>query len=547
MARLTRRRKKSFSRAGAAADRLGGWQDGAIYFVTGGRGAQSELFRVTYVGDESTAPVEAKPDAAKPDGNAQLRQLRRKLEGYHGRSIDDRQDARKAIAEVIWPNLGHDDRFIRYAARVALEFQPLELWLDRALAEESPQALLSAAIAVAHRADSDTLPALLKALGRLEISELSLAQQLELLRAYQLAFARLGAPDEAARESLASKFDALYPAENDFLNRELCNLLVYLRSPSVVSKTIALLESTAESDAAADEQLKGLLERNEKYAAPIRGMLRNRPDPQKIHYAFALRNVKDGWTLDERRKYFHYLRTAAKSQGGNSFEGFLKNIDRDAYENASADEQMQIANAGLRPPFGAPELPKPVGPGQDWTVDQVVGLVDTKLKDRDFENGKKMFAAARCVVCHRFAGEGGSTGPDLTQLSGRFNAKDLTEAIIDPSKVISDQYQATTIIANGRTYSGRVVGEQKDKVMMLTNPEDNTEVATIRKDDIELRQPSKLSQMPTDLLKPLSEAEVLDLMAYLLSRGNPEDAMFRRNAVEPAAATGDARAESINR
>src|SRR5690606_35866193 len=113
--------------------------------------------------------------------------------------------------------------------------------------------------------------------------------------------------------------------------------------------------------------------------------------------------VKDGWTLDERRKYFQFLRNAAKSQGGNSFAGFLKNIDREAFENASAEAQTQISNAGLRPPFGAPELPKPAGPGQDWTVDQVVELANSKLKDRSFENGKKMFAAARCVVCHRFA------------------------------------------------------------------------------------------------------------------------------------------------
>ena len=38
---------------------------------------------------------------------------------------------------------------------------------------------------------------------------------------------------------------------------------------------------------------------------------------------------------------------------------------------------------------------------------------------RDFEGGKRTFAAARCVVCHRFGDDGGSTGPDLTQAGGR--------------------------------------------------------------------------------------------------------------------------------
>jgi putative heme-binding domain-containing protein len=260
-------------------------------------------------------------------------------------------------------------------------------------------------------------------------------------------------------------------------------------------------------------------------------MLGNQPDRQKIHYALALRNVKDGWTLDERRAYFAFLRAAAKRSGGKSFEGFLRNIDKEAFENASADEQKLIADAGLRPPFGSMELPKPNGPGRDWSVDRVLGLVETKLHDRDFKNGKKMFAAARCIVCHRFAGEGGSTGPDLTLLSGRFKPKDLTEAIIEPSKVISDQYQATMIAAGGRTYTGRIVAEQKRKLTMLTNPEDGTETATINKDDIEAQEISKISLMPSDLLKPLNENEVLDLMAYLLSHGNAGDSIFRRSTM----------------
>ena len=66
-------------------------------------------------------------------------------------------------------------------------------------------------------------------------------------------------------------------------------------------------------------------------------------------------------------------------------------------------------------------------------------LAKTKLRKRNFNNGRKTYAAARCIVCHRFAGDGGATGPDLTQLAGRFNIKDLSESILLPSKVISDQ------------------------------------------------------------------------------------------------------------
>jgi putative heme-binding domain-containing protein len=498
--------------------------DGAMYFTVGGRGTQSELYRVTYVGNESTATDESKEVR---DENFKLRELRRRLELLHGQPIPEAANPSKIIAEEIWPNLGHGDRFLRYAARVALEFQPIALWQDRVFAESDPETLITAAVAMARQGKATHLPKLLAALDRLDLRSLSTPQRLELLRAYELAFIRLGKPDDATRKALAAKFDAIYPSPDDLVNRELCNLLVYLESPTVVEKTIALMEADARSTAGDDDFGDGLLQRNDQYAAPIRAMLGNQPDRQKIHYALALRNVKDGWTLSQRRVYFGFLRAAANRAGGKSFAGFLRNIDQEAFENASAGEQRQITGAGLRPPFGTVELPKPAGPGKAWTVDQVAELIDTKLKNRDFKNGKKMYAAARCIVCHRFAGEGGSTGPDLTQLAGRFKPRDLTESIIDPSKVISDQYQSTVVVAGGRTFTGRIVGEQKKKLMIQTNPEDGTQVATVDKEEIESQEPSKISLMPTDLLKPLNENEVLDLMAYLLSRGNPDDPMFR--------------------
>lgn len=498
--------------------------DGAMYFTVGGRGTQSELYRVTYVGNESTATAEPKEVR---DDHFKLRELRRRLELYHGQPIPEAANPQKIIAEEIWPNLGHGDRFLRYAARIALEFQPIALWQDRVFAEKDPATLIMAAVAMARQGNASHLPKLLAALDRLDLRSLSTPQRLELLRAYELTFIRLGKPDDATRKPLIAKFDAIYPSPDNLVNRELCNLLVYLESPTVVAKTIAAMQLDVRS-AAGDEDLgDDVLQRNTEYAAPIRALMSNQPDRQKIHYALALRNVRSGWTIDERRVYFSFLRGAANRAGGRSFVGFLRNIDQEAFENASADEQRQITAAGLRPPFGTIELPKPTGPGKDWTVDQVAELVDTKLKDRDFKNGKKMYAAARCIVCHRFAGEGGNTGPDLTQLAGRFKPRDLTESIIEPSKVISDQYQATVVVANGRPYTGRIVGSQKKKLMIQTNPEDGTQVATIDKEDIESQEPSKISLMPTDLLKPLNENEVLDLMAYLLSRGSPDDPMFR--------------------
>ncbi len=140
-----------------------------------------------------------------------------------------------------------------------------------------------------------------------------------------------------------------------------------------------------------------------------------------------------------------------------------------------------------------------------------------------------MFAAARCVLCHRFGGDGGATGPDLTQLAGRFNVKDLTEAIMDPSKVISDQYKGSTIVTkDGEAISGRIVAENETSLTILTNPEDSTKIRQLSKAEIDELQPSTVSIMPAGLLKPLNQDEVLDLLAYLLSRGDQGHPMFKR-------------------
>ena len=179
--------------------------------------------------------------------------------------------------------------------------------------------------------------------------------------------------------------------------------------------------------------------------------------------------------------------------------------------------------------YKAPELPRPHGPGHAWSKDEVLALAGARLKSgRNFENGKRAFAAARCVVCHRFGGDGGATGPDLTQAAGRFGVKDLVEAIVEPSRVVSDQYRASIIATDsGTIVTGRVVNESADSLIVVTDPEDSSKVAEIPRKSIEAIKPSTVSLMPEKLLAPLNEDEVLDLLAYLLSRGDATDAMFR--------------------
>src|SRR5207244_13426486 len=95
---------------------------------------------------------------------------------------------------------------------------------------------------------------------------------------------------------------------------------------------------------------------------------------------------------------------------------------------------------------------------KEWKLEELVPVVERGLKSgRNFERGRQLYGAVACAACHRFVNEGGSVGPDLTGVIGRFSVRDVLESIVEPSKIISDQYQAINIrLKNGDVISGRI-------------------------------------------------------------------------------------------
>src|SRR5207253_10777770 len=105
--------------------------DGAMYFTIGGRNAQAALYRVTYTGSEKTEPAKLKNSEG-----AEARELRRNLELFHGKQ-------HPLAVEVAWAELDSEDRFIHFAARIAIESQPVDQWKAKALAEKNSAAALT--------------------------------------------------------------------------------------------------------------------------------------------------------------------------------------------------------------------------------------------------------------------------------------------------------------------------------------------------------------------------------------------------------------------
>ena len=119
-------------------------------------------------------------------------------------------------------------------------------------------------------------------------------------------------------------------------------------------------------------------------------------------------------------------------------------------------------------------------------------------------------------------------GPDLTGVAGRFSVRDLLESIVEPSKSISDQYEQIVItLVDGTQVTGRIVNLGGDGYRVNTNMFDPDEQVGVNAGKVKSIEPSKVSMMPEGLLNLLKPDEISDLVAYLLSGGDPKHAVFQ--------------------
>jgi putative heme-binding domain-containing protein len=478
--------------------------DGSMYFAIGGRKVQSGLYRVSYTGEGRTAPISTKPSVNE------LASLRHQLENLHiGKHP-------KAL-ELAWPHIDHHDRFVRWAALMAIQRLPVEKWASKALQEKNHgkrvNVLLSltkaAGIDPFHRQDTDPPinqkmgQQILQSLLQIESKDLTPSERLTLVRTYQVAMVRFGKPSPQVGVKIVGQLDSQFPAKNFEMNWLLCETLAFLDSPTAAKKGIALL-----------------------LEAPTQ--------EEQMEYARSLRNLQSGWTHELRTQYFNWFLKAANYRGGASFTKFIEFIRNDAVASLSAKEQKDLAvllnkKAEVKSPA---EVMAEAMAGRtfvkNWKLEELTKAASTGLKGRNFKVGRRMFAAGGCYACHRFGNQGGMNGPDLTGSGGRYSPHDLLEQIMYPSKEINEQFVPTFVtLKNGDTLSGVVVNLNGNRVTLNTdlyNPNQRTSVQT---NEVKSMGPSTVSPMPPGLLNMMEEEEVMDLLAYILSGDDPQHKFFK--------------------
>jgi putative membrane-bound dehydrogenase-like protein len=135
------------------------------------------------------------------------------------------------------------------------------------------------------------------------------------------------------------------------------------------------------------------------------------------------------------------------------------------------------------------------------------------ISKASLSDGKVLFQRT-CGACHKLFGQGASIGPDLTG-SNRSNVDYLLLNILEPSAEIQDDYRLVVVTTRDcRTYSGNIVGETPRQITMRVVGQD---AVIINKSTIQSREVTPTSMMPPGLLEPLTDAEVVNLIAYLQS------------------------------
>jgi putative heme-binding domain-containing protein len=166
-------------------------------------------------------------------------------------------------------------------------------------------------------------------------------------------------------------------------------------------------------------------------------------------------------------------------------------------------------------------------PRKEWALAELESGV-AELSGRSFANGKQMFTVANCVACHKLNGAGAEFGPDLAKLdAAKYTPADILRDIVEPSWRIDEKYQSYAFeLKDGKRLTAVILEETPTQVKLIENPLAKAEPIVLAKTDIVGREKSPVSMMPKGLLDKLTREEILDLLAYVASRGDAKAAVY---------------------
>ncbi len=275
--------------------------DGAMYLITGGRGSQSGLYRVAWLGDHQDGFEHAAKQDSEMESDAQGRAARAQrivMERYQ-----QTQDAN--ALDQIWPVLNSEDPWLRFSARIALENQPLTAWLDRYEATDEPRTATLASLALARQGDERYQSQLINKLLQLDWQTVSSEELLVVLRALQLSIIRQGLPAADLQVAITNQLKSIEQNTSLEINWLATELQVKLQAPGAKAHLLKLL-----SDATTQEE--------------------------QFQYAKTLARLQLGWEVDDARLVVDWLERSRRAPGGKLVETTWRTLRSDFEAQFSA-------------------------------------------------------------------------------------------------------------------------------------------------------------------------------------------------------------------
>jgi len=167
-----------------------------------------------------------------------------------------------------------------------------------------------------------------------------------------------------------------------------------------------------------------------------------------------------------------------------------------------------------------------------WQIIAYLRSVQVKTPAKPAGNaarGKELFYGdANCSTCHMVEGKGGRLGPDLTAVgtartvdalveSVRIPSKRLAWGLTESTKEFAQEYQTVTVVtAGGEEIKGVTLNDDQFSLQMMDTTE---QIRLFEKDKLRSIQKTRESLMPIYNPTILSDKDLNDIIAYLLSVG----------------------------
>jgi putative heme-binding domain-containing protein len=456
----------------------------------------------------------AVPPAALKDSSPFVRRRAAEALVRMGQSPD-----RPSLAPVadIYALLNDEDRFVRWAGRIALERTPRAKWKDKVLAEKNPLGLFEGMLAFVRTAKGDDLqPLIERQLAMLQQRDLSLENKLRLYRTFMYTTTEVsGGLTAAQRQKLHASLVDQFPANDERLNREMALMLAYAGQPEAIGEILAVMPKGDENQ------------------------------PLQLHYLYALRTIKEGWSTPQKMQIADLLGRAAKWRGGFQFMNFVASM-YEAVEGLFTTEEEEKALHEKAPDF-APLTPEELeeiqqrqaasGRGRgNQPPPAVVARRQGRVLSRqemleeavyqpqqklDRAEGQQLFEK-NCAACHRFGSIGndhGVAGLNLTTSPLLASKYALLEAIMFPDRKLAPEHETTAFeMTDGTTIHALVLKETPQGTAVLTR---EGTAADLQKGQIKARRKIKTSLMTEAMADAMNQSQWRNLLAFLTAAPPP--------------------------